>query len=96
MSPAVRQAVRQRAWERCEYCRLPDWLDYLDPFHLEHVLPRQHGGDDHPGSLAWSCSRCNRRKGINLAAIDPDTGAQVPLFDPRQDRWTDHFQFNRG
>ena len=96
MSPALRQAVRQRAGERCEYCRLPDWLDYLDPFHLEHVLPRQHGGDDQHGNLAWACSRCNRRKGTNLAAIDPDTGLQVPLFDPRRDRWTDHFEFNAG
>lgn len=96
MSPALRQAVRQRAGDRCEYCRLPDWLDYLDPFHLEHVLPRQHGGDDQPGNLAWACSRCNRRKGTNLAAIDPDTGSPVPLFDPRRDRWADHFEFKDG
>ena len=96
MSPALRQSVRQRAGERCEYCRLPDWLDYLDPFHLEHVRPRQHGGDDHPDNLAWACSRCNRRKGTNLAAIDPDSGTQVPLFDPRRNSWADHFYFSEG
>jgi hypothetical protein len=96
MSPALRQAVRQRAGERYEYCRLPDWLDYLDPFHVEHVLPRQHGGDDHPENLAWACSRCNHRKGTNLAAIGPDTGFQAALFDPRRDHWTDPFEFNAG
>ena len=83
MSPALRQTVRLRAGGRCEYCRLPDWLDYLDPFHLEHVRPRQHGGNDDLENLAWACSRCNRRKGTNLAAIDPDTGSQVsPVRSP--------------
>jgi hypothetical protein len=96
MSSALRQAVRQRAGGRCEYCRLPDWLDHLDPFHLEHVLPRQHGGTDTAENLAWACSRCNRRKGTNLAAIDPDTGSQVPLFDPRQHQWQAHFEFAAG
>jgi hypothetical protein len=43
-----------------------------------------------------ACSRCNRRKGTNLAAIDPDSGAQVPLFDPRRNSWADHFYCSEG
>lgn len=37
MSEALRQAVRERAGGRCEYCRLPDWQPLLEPFHLEHI-----------------------------------------------------------
>jgi len=32
-------------------------------------------------------------KGPNLTIIDPETGAVVPLFHPRQDVWQDHFAF---
>lgn len=31
-----------------------------------------------------------------LAAIDPDSGLQVALFNPRRDRWPDHFEFKSG
>jgi hypothetical protein len=44
MSPRIRQQVRARAGDRCEYCRLPDWLDFSGPFHVEHVIARQHTG----------------------------------------------------
>jgi hypothetical protein len=46
--------------------------------------------DDH-GNLALARHRCNVRKGPNLTGIDPITGDIVPLFDPRRDRWSDHF-----
>jgi hypothetical protein len=54
---------------------------------------RQHGGTDDPGNLALACHRCNLRKGPNLTGIDPITGEIAPLFDPRHDRWLDHFRF---
>src|SRR5438132_9127096 len=37
------------------------------------------------------CVFCNSHKGPNLTGIDPDSGAIVRLFNPRQDRWADHF-----
>ena len=93
MIPArVRREVRSRAHRRCEYCgfhedHLPIW-----PFHLEHIVAEQHGGSDEPGNLAWSCQRCNLRKGTNLSARDPDSGIVVPLFHPRSDAWPAHFE----
>jgi hypothetical protein len=42
-------------------------------------------------NLAWSCQRCNERKGPNLSAVDPDTSVLVPLFHPRRDKWAEHF-----
>jgi hypothetical protein len=32
----------------------------------------------------------------NLASIDPETGQQVNLFRPREDRWDDHFTMQSG
>jgi len=87
----TRQQVRARAGARCEYCRLPDWVEWSGPFHVEHVVARQHGGGEDVANLAWACSRCNYRKGPNLSAVDPDGAGIVPLFHPRRDRWAEHF-----
>ena len=91
MPPGLRQSVRERAGERCEYCRfreahLPFW-----PFQLEHIVARQHGGSDEAANLAWACPRCNAFKGTNLSAVDPDSSGVVRLFDPRNDLWEEHF-----
>ncbi|MBM3738899.1 MAG: hypothetical protein FJW39_24250 [Acidobacteria bacterium] len=43
-----------------------------------------------------ACQQCNFRKGPNLSAIDPATGQGVRLFDPRRDRWDQHFILKDG
>lgn len=90
---ALRQTVRERADRRCEYCRLPDVLPQTLRFHLEHIFARQHGGATVLENLAWSCHRCNERKGPNLTGVDPDTSTVVALFHPRHDHWEHHFQW---
>jgi 5-methylcytosine-specific restriction endonuclease McrA len=60
-------------------------------FHVEHVRARQHGGEDFPENLALACPFCNRFKGPNLSAIDPQTARLVPLFNPRKHAWEEHF-----
>jgi hypothetical protein len=57
------------------------------------VVPREHGGSDDHSNPALACHRCNLRKGPNLTGLDPITGQIVALFDPRRDRWPDHFRF---
>jgi hypothetical protein len=91
MTPFMRELVRDRAKHRCEYCRLPRRVVPLAPFHIEHIIARQHGGSDDPANLAFACDRCNLFKGPNLSAIDPETGNVVRLFDPRRDNWDEHF-----
>lgn len=88
---AVRELVRARAAGRCEYCGLPQALVPMVVFHVEHVVPRQHGGSDDPQNLALACFHCNLHKGPNLTGIDPETGRVVLLFDPRRDAWGEHF-----
>jgi 5-methylcytosine-specific restriction endonuclease McrA len=94
MKVAVRDLVRRRAKNRCEYCRLPQ--EAVDAtFHVDHVIARQHVDqvEDDPEHLALACDRCNFYKGTNLSTIDPAGGEIVPLFNPRRDRWEDHFNF---
>ena len=92
MDVKLRQFVRMRAAQHCEYCRLPQEFSELR-FHIEHVTPRQHGGDSDAENLALACPDCNLRKGPNLTGIDPETGEVVRLFHPRRDPWFDHFSF---
>lgn len=90
MDAELREVVRGRAFDRCEYCHLPHQSQRM-PFHVEHIIAKQHGGSDDLDNLAWSCDRCNAYKGPNLSSIDPHTGDIVPLFHPRRNNWQDHF-----
>ena len=85
MDAAIRDLVRRRAGNRCEYCRLPQSALPHAPFHVEHVVAKQHGGSDDTVNLALACDRCNLHKGPNLSGIDTETGVTVPLFHPRKD-----------
>ncbi len=91
MEEAVRQAVRERASNRCEYCRLPQDALPWARFQIEHIRARQHRGNDELENLALACRKCNLHKGPNLASIDPETEQLAPLFHPRLDIWTEHF-----
>jgi hypothetical protein len=95
METATRVAVRTRAGERCEYCRIHQ-RHYVLTFHVEHIVARQHGGSDDAANLALACHACNRSKGPNLAGLDPDTGHLTRLFHPRTDVWTTHFTLQVG
>jgi hypothetical protein len=94
MNAAIRSRVARRAGNRCEYCHLRQ-EDSFYSLHVEHIVPKQHGGGDSLDNLALSCRRCNLYKGLNLTSIDPNTGSVVPLFDPRHDQWEQHFRTER-
>ena len=83
MDARLRELVRQRAGDRCEYCRLRQQHDRFHTFHVEHIVARQHRGSDGLENLAWACHQCNAHKGTNLATFDPDTNEVVRLFHPR-------------
>lgn len=94
MSDALWSVVRQRAGDRCEYCRIHQDNDPYCKFPVDHIIARQHGGETVSENLALSCFRCNTYKGPNIASIDPATGQLQPLFHPRRERWGDHFEWN--
>jgi hypothetical protein len=93
MSPQMKARVRQRAGNRCEYCQLDQDDSPLAALHVEHILPRSHGGKNDPENLAAACIDCNLHKGPNLTGIDAQTGRVTTLFNPRCQSWDDHFEW---
>lgn len=93
MDPTLRDFVRQRAGNRCEYCLIHQNDDPYFRFHIEHIVPIKHGGDDDTMNLALACRHCNLHKGPNISGIDPIDGTLTPLFDPRSQVWLEHFTF---
>ncbi len=92
MEARSRRLVRERANHQCEYCGLAEEHVYI-PHHIDHIRPKQHGGDDSPLNLALACQGCNLKKGSNLAGIDSESGTMVALFNPREQVWVEHFAF---
>ena len=90
MNERLRQQVRSRAGDCCEYCRVPQASDSL-PFQADHIIAEFHHGLTESENLAWSCFDCNVYKGTNLAGFDAVSQAVVPLFHPRRDDWNVHF-----
>ena len=90
MDKSLAQAVRDRAGSRCEYCRIAAPL-YRTVFHVDHVIAVKHGGASVASNLALACLHCNLHKGTDIAGLDPSTGGLTRLFNPRIDRWSEHF-----
>ena len=93
VSEGLRRLVAERARHRCEYCLLPEAFA-LHRHEPDHIVPRQHGGATEPSNLALACLRCNRHKGPNVGSIDPIAASLVPLFNPRTQEWTSHFEWD--
>jgi hypothetical protein len=88
--PALRELVIARAAGLCEYCRL-EQRSQVATFPLDHILPRSLGGLTDAANLALACPRCNALKWLTIEAMDPQTRTLTRLFNPRIDRWEDHF-----
>jgi hypothetical protein len=89
---ATRRFVRQRAMDRCEYCRCHQQDQPFLTFHVEHIIARQHGGSDHESNLCVSCHWCNLHKGPNLTTLVQ--GELVLLFHRRTQVWHEHFEIS--
>ena len=96
MDSAVKEFVRQRAKDCCEYCRIQQRFYPDFTFHVEHIIARQHGGSNSAENLAFACHLCNSKKGPNLSGIDPDSGEMTRLFNPRRDGWSTHFRLDQS
>src|SRR5260370_12886348 len=91
----LREDVSARAGRRCEYCLEPEDLAFAR-HQVDHVIAEKHGGTTALENLALCCALCNRRKGSDLATLDPMTGELQALFHPRLERWAEHFDLRGG
>ena len=90
ISQQLRREIRARANGRCEYCLILESL-LLAGCEVDHIVSRKHGGLTELSNLALSCARCNRAKGTDVGSIHTATRSFIRLFNPRLDRWEDHF-----
>jgi hypothetical protein len=100
----TRRLVLARARRRCEYCQISGW-----PLTIDHIVPvgrwapplSAHNAPapaaasrDALDNLAAACWLCNRAKSDALTARDPLGQTDQPLFNPRTQRWEDHFDWS--
>jgi len=88
----VRRLVSQRATGRCEYCGLSQEGQEAT-FHLDHIVPVVAGGQTLAENLALACVSCSLRKAARQTAIDPQTGEETAIYNPRRERWSAHFRW---
>ena len=87
---SLRELVVERAANQCEYCGLSQ-AGQVATFHIDHIIPIVAGGETAASNLALACVSCSLHKAARLAAQDPETGDDVPIYNPRSQGWYDHF-----
>ena len=89
----MRERVEERAQRRCEYCHAPQGICAYT-FHIDHIVPRAKGGANALTNYALACFACNNAKRDHVTGLDPETRKEVPLFNPRRQKWEDHLAFS--
>jgi hypothetical protein len=88
----LRRQIIDRSGGCCEYCLLSQ-NDVKFSFHFEHIIAEKHKGPTMLNNLCLSCPTCNSYKGSDISSVDWDFSDNIiPLFNPRRQRWSDHFQ----
>lgn len=92
ISQPLRQDVIERAHGRCEYCLTAQAI--VVEMEIDHVVPESAGGPTATDNLCLTCVGCNGFKLAFQTGTDPETGEEAPLFNPRVDRWDEHFAWS--
>lgn len=92
VSAAVRQRVAIAARFRCGYCLTAQRI--IGPLlEIDHIIPEARGGTSVEENLWLACPMCNSHKADRQEALDPESRAMVALFNPRAERWEEHFEW---
>jgi hypothetical protein len=90
LSAELRHLVEMRAQGVCEYCLIAE-EDTVLGCQVDHIISEKHDGPTSEENLAVACVFCNQAKGSDIGSIVWNTGALVRFFNPRTDRWGEHF-----
>lgn len=91
ISKKLKKLVEERAEGLCEYCLINIEDTYFGG-EIEHIISIKHGGKTEAENLALACQPCNRNKGSDLGSINEKTKRLVKFFNPRKDKWYEHFR----
>jgi hypothetical protein len=86
----IRRLVVERSEGLCEYCLIAEEDTFLG-CQLDHIISEKHRGATLSENLANACVFCNQAKGTDIGSIHWDSGELIRFFNPRTDRWSDHF-----
>ncbi len=89
----LRTQVELRAGKNCEYCRIAIEDTYFGG-EIDHIISFKHHGQTEFENLALACQPCNRNKGSDLGSIFTASKKLVRFFNPRTDKWSEHFRVN--
>ncbi len=93
ISAELRRLVVARAQGLCEYCLIAE-EDTFFGCEVDHIISEKHGGPTEADNLAYACAVCNQAKGSDIGSLHWESGAFVRFFDPRKDRWAEHFSLS--
>lgn len=89
----LRQRIAKQADYRCGYCLTSERLTGIR-LTLDHLIPIATGGLTIENNLWVACRPCNEFKGTQTQAFDPQTRRNVLLYNPRIQKWREHFAWN--
>ncbi|MCP4353325.1 MAG: HNH endonuclease [Desulfobacterales bacterium] len=87
----LRRLVAKRSNYLCEYCLISEDDTHLG-CEVDHIISLKHGGTNEQSNLAYACFFCNRYKGSDIGSVLSQSDRFVRFYNPRKDRWTDHFR----
>jgi hypothetical protein len=90
----LRERVARTAGNRCGYCRTPQTIAGFR-LSIEHIIPEAKGGKTVEDNLWLACHACNEFKAARTHGRDPATGKRVRLWNPRTQKWPDHFSWSK-
>ena len=94
ISADLRQAIADRAQFLCESCLIAE-ADAFYGCEVDHIISLKHGGSSEQDNLAYACALCNRAKGSVIGSVST-TGEFTRFFNPRTDRWAEHFRLEQA
>ena len=90
ISAELRQIIADRANHLCEYCLMAE-ADTFYGCEVDHIISIKQGGSSDLNNLAYACALCNRAKGSDVGSLTSG-GEFTRFFNPRNDRWAEHFR----
>src|SRR5262249_242846 len=93
VSRRLRERVARTAAHACGYCRTPERIAGFR-LNIDHIIPQAPGAPTAEENLWLACHACNGFKGTRVQGRDPVTGKRVRLWNPRRQKWHDHFRWS--
>ncbi len=93
ISDELKERIRIQAGDRCGYCQSAQRYVF-GLLEIDHLKPTARGGTDDEENLWLACRMCNAFKSDHTHGHDPLTGEELPLFNPRTQKWAEHFMWS--